>query len=78
MTNENRETERSTRDGAMFAMKTLEDKDVFVDPELVAYVERRGNSVAKIVFAGGPELLVKDRTGNVHEVIRAFKQGEQR
>ena len=62
--------------GAMFCFSTAEGNKVYVDPNFVAYVERRGE-FARIVFSGGFELMVKDEAAGVHEVIRAYKQGEQ-
>ena len=64
------------RDGAMFAFRTVDGNQVYVDPTFVAFVEQR-DEMARIVFSGGMELLVRDEVGNVYNVIRAYKQGDQ-
>ena len=65
------------RDGAMFCFRSVDGHKVYVDPALVAFVEEREKN-SRIVFSGGAELLVEHPgAGSAHEIIRAWKQGEQ-
>lgn len=62
--------------GAMFCFSTVEGNKVYVDPDQVAYVEVLPDG-ARIGFSAGGTLVVRDDIRAVHEIIRAYKQGEQ-
>lgn len=70
------DTSSPKRDGAMFCFSSLNGYKVYVDPALVAYVEEQKDH-SRIVFSGGAELLVQCTPFSAHEIIRAWKQGEQ-
>lgn len=70
------ESTHSKRDGAMFCLRSLDHNKVYVDPSQVVFVEERHDG-SRIVFNGGAELMVSNDQLGAHEVIRAWKQGEQ-